>query len=123
MATLVLELPASLEEQLRQAVTEGLGDFRMLTTQEVLTELLNFASGAGPHTRRRVADWVKALADDPKVTIIQQSSDTFQAGLGLYKQRPDKSYSLTDCVSMQAMRERGLTEALTHDHHFEQEGF
>jgi hypothetical protein len=42
---------------------------------------------------------------------------------GLYIQRPDKGYSLTDCISMQTMRREGLTEALTKDRHFEQEGF
>ncbi len=36
---------------------------------------------------------------------------------------PDKGYSLTDCVSMQTMRQGGLTQALTNDRHFEQEGF
>jgi hypothetical protein len=41
----------------------------------------------------------------------------------LYKTRPDKGYSLTDCSSMLLMRERRLSEALTTDRHFEQEGF
>ena len=41
----------------------------------------------------------------------------------LYQARPDKQYSLTDCISMQAMRTEGLTEILTHDGHFTQEGF
>jgi predicted nucleic acid-binding protein len=41
----------------------------------------------------------------------------------LYEQRPDKAYSLTDCISMQVMRREGLTEVLTNDHHFIQEGF
>jgi predicted nucleic acid-binding protein len=34
----------------------------------------------------------------------------------------DKGYSLTDCFSMSVMRERGMDEILTADHHFEQEG-
>jgi len=41
----------------------------------------------------------------------------------LYWQRPDKGYSLTDCISTQSMRQRGITAALTNDRHFEQEGF
>jgi predicted nucleic acid-binding protein len=44
-------------------------------------------------------------------------------GLALYKDRPDKEYSLTDCIAMQVMRQEGLTEVLTNDHHFTQEGF
>jgi len=38
-------------------------------------------------------------------------------------ERRDKGYSLTDCIPMQTMRQQGLTEVLTHDRHFEQEGF
>jgi len=41
----------------------------------------------------------------------------------LYAARSDKAYSLVDCVAMQVMRREGLTEALTNDHHFVQEGF
>jgi predicted nucleic acid-binding protein len=48
---------------------------------------------------------------------------SFQAGFDLYAARPDKGYSLTDCVSMNTMRREGLTEVLTNDRHFEQEGF
>ncbi len=57
------------------------------------------------------------------VHVRPQSRDTFLLGLGLYEARPDKDYSLTDCISMETMRARGLTDALTADHHFAQEGF
>jgi predicted nucleic acid-binding protein len=45
------------------------------------------------------------------------------SGFELYVARPDKGYSLTDCISMQTMRRDGLTDVLTNDRHFEQEGF
>jgi predicted nucleic acid-binding protein len=57
------------------------------------------------------------------VVVRQQSHQTFLDGLALYKRRLDKGYSLTDCISMEAMREEGLTRILTHDAHFAQEGF
>ena len=60
---------------------------------------------------------------DPGVRIIPQSHDSFIAGFELYRARPDKGYSLTDYISMQTMRKEGLTEVLTNDRHFEQEGF
>lgn len=47
----------------------------------------------------------------------------WRRGLGLYAARPDKAWSLTDCISFVVMTDRGLTEALTGDHHFEQAGF
>ncbi len=49
--------------------------------------------------------------------------ESFISGLQLYRARSDKGYSMTDCISMQTMRREGLTEVLTNDRHFEQEGF
>jgi hypothetical protein len=46
-----------------------------------------------------------------------------QCGLDLFADRPDKNWSLTDCVSFVVMHGEGLTEALTGDNHFEQAGF
>jgi uncharacterized protein len=43
--------------------------------------------------------------------------------MALYGRRPDKAWSLTDCISFEVMTERGITEALTSDHHFMQAGF
>ena len=51
------------------------------------------------------------------------TTDEVLGGLELYDARPDKGYSLIDCISMHTMRAEGLTEALTNDRHFEQEGF
>lgn len=66
---------------------------------------------------------VAALLDNLEVRILPQSRETFLAGLQLYRARPDKGYSLVDCISMQTMRREGLTDVLTNDKHFEQEGF
>jgi predicted nucleic acid-binding protein len=57
------------------------------------------------------------------VRVIPQSRESLRAGLHLYRARPDKGYSLIDCISMQTMRREGLTDVLTNDRHFEQEGF
>jgi predicted nucleic acid-binding protein len=67
---------------------------RVYTTEEVLAELLTFFAGDS---------WLRSRAVE---TV-----------------RPDKEYSLADCISMQTMRKEGLTEVLTNDRHFEQEGF
>jgi predicted nucleic acid-binding protein len=47
----------------------------------------------------------------------------YRAGFDLFATRPDKSWSLTDCISFAVMTDRGLYEALPADHHFEQAGF
>jgi predicted nucleic acid-binding protein len=54
---------------------------------------------------------------------LPQTSADFGTALALYEARPDKEYSLTDCRSMLALRAMGLSEILTNDHHFTQEGF
>jgi hypothetical protein len=54
---------------------------------------------------------------------VAQTAASFASGLALYRARLDKGYSLTDCISMQTMRQEGLSEVLTNDRHFEQEGF
>jgi uncharacterized protein len=57
------------------------------------------------------------------VKIIKANDALFQAGMNLYRNRPDKGWSLTDCISFVVMREHAVQEALTGDHHFEQAGF
>jgi uncharacterized protein len=70
-----------------------------------------------------VAESVERILASSVIRIIPQSRESFLAGLNLYRARPDKGYSLTDCISTQTMRNEGITEALTNDRHFEQEGF
>lgn len=89
---------------------------------EVLGEFLTFFAGAD-WLRDRASRTVLVLLKDPDIRVIPQSRESFLDGLELYRQRPDKSYSLTDCISMQTMRRHAITEALTNDRHFEQEGF
>jgi predicted nucleic acid-binding protein len=54
--------------------------------------------------------------------VHPQSRESFLAGLRLYEQRYDKGYSFVDCISMTTMRRHGISEILTTDHHFTQEG-
>jgi len=58
-----------------------------------------------------------------EVLIVPQTSVQFREALSLYEQRDDKRWSLTDCASFQIMRRDRMTQALTHDRHFEQAGF
>jgi uncharacterized protein len=94
----------------------------VITTDEVLTELLAWCA-SDRQLRRGAGAAVGQLLNDPDIRIIPQSRSSFLEGLALYTARPDKGYSLTDCISMQTMRREGLTDALTNDRHFEQEGF
>jgi predicted nucleic acid-binding protein len=66
---------------------------------------------------------VHEILTDPAIEVVAQSHESFLAGLELYKRRPDKDYSLTDCISMNVMRRKVIREILTNDRHFSQEGF
>jgi len=55
--------------------------------------------------------------------VVPQTRASFLAGLELYHARPDKGYSLADCISMQTMRRENIVEVLTHERHFQPEGF
>jgi predicted nucleic acid-binding protein len=99
------------------------GTTRLVTTDEVLAEVLNWFSGAGPYWRSKAALFVHNVGNDPDVDGLPQTRADFDAALALYEARPDKEYSPTDCRSMVALRALVLTEVLTNDHHFTQEGF
>jgi predicted nucleic acid-binding protein len=95
----------------------------LVTTEWVLAEFLAFFSAAGEATRRRAAERARGILQSPTVQILAPDQAMFQDGLALYERRLDKAYSLTDCISMHVMRRDGLTEVLTNDRHFTQEGF
>jgi len=63
------------------------------------------------------------LRDHPAATIIGPQESDYESGFRLYLDRMDKGWSLTDCISFVIMSERGISEALTTDRHFEQAGF
>lgn len=95
----------------------------LVTTDEVLSEVLAAFCGAGPLLRQRAGMLVHRLHQRPAIMVHPQSRNSFLAGLALYEARPDKGYSLTDCISMETMRQEGIAEALTNDVHFRQEAF
>ena len=94
----------------------------IVTTDEVLIEFLAFFA-ADSWQRARAATVVDRLLAEPSYVVLPQSRTSFLAGLDLYKARPDKGYSLTDCISMTAMRQNGILDILTKDEPFSQEGF
>jgi predicted nucleic acid-binding protein len=109
----------------RRALAFGqkLAGSQLVTTDEVLTEVLAFTSNSGPRGRRVAADSIRNILVDPNVRVLPQSREGFVAGLGLYEKRLDKGYSLTDCISMNTMRNLDIDAVITNDRHFAQEGF
>jgi uncharacterized protein len=92
-----------------------------LTTDWVLVETADAL--CDPANRRRCAQFIEDLRHSRRVEIEDSSRELFEAGWELYCRRDDKGWSLTDCISFVVMQNRGITDALTGDHHFEQAGF
>lgn len=105
------------------AASKLIAETKLITTEDVLVELLNFFSEYGEKARRGAVTQAEGILSGANIEVAPQSHEAFMAGLSLYKARPDKGYSLTDCISMHVMRARGVSDILTHDDHFRQEGF
>lgn len=94
---------------------------RLITTRAVILEMGNALS------RRRYRNiaigLINSLEADPNVEIIPLSEDLYKRAFQLYKDRSDKEWGLTDCISFVIMQDRGLIKVLTADEHFQQAGF
>lgn len=93
-----------------------------VTHDAVLTEFLTYFADGGRRGRLQAVAFTRQILQRPGCRV-ERASDLFTAGIDLYSQRPDKQYSLADCMSMELMEMRGITHVLTNDHHFRQEGF
>ena len=92
-----------------------------ITTAWVLTKVAD--AMALPGNRSIFSEFLKTLERSPLVTILPPSETLFRQGLDLYGKRPDKAWTLTDCISFVVMEQEGLREALTGDNHFTQAGY
>lgn len=93
----------------------------LFTTEWVLTEVAD--GWCRGHRRSHFAILWNEVRLNPNIQLVRFSADLFEAGIELYINRPDKEWSLTDCISFVVMQREGLREALTADRHFEQAGF
>lgn len=93
----------------------------VMTTDFILIEIADAL--ASVNFRRQAARLLELLPTNPLAEVLPASRDLLARGFDLYQARPDKDWSLTDCVSFTVMTEFGLAEALTSDHHFRQAGF
>jgi hypothetical protein len=102
----------------QQRLTQG-GYF--MTTSAVLLEVGNWLS---PTSLRQLAiDLLDRIEHSTRIEVVHLTPELYATGWELYRNRPDKDWGIIDCISFVVMRERGVAEALTADHHFEQAGF
>lgn len=93
-----------------------------LTHNYVLAELVALAQ-IRKFPRLQTLNFVNDLLDHPDIEVTWVDESLHRKAITLLRARQDKSYSLCDAVSFVLMQKHGLTEALTTDRHFEQEGF
>jgi len=93
----------------------------LVTTEWILLEFANAMSS--PKRKKSAIPLLDVLRGSARFEIIGYEIPLFHAGNPLFRSRPDKAWSLTDCISFVVMTERGIIEALTADHHFRQAGF
>ena len=95
--------------------------FRVVTTRAVIVEIGNALSRS--RYREAAVTLITNFELDPDIEIVPLSEELFERAFSLFRDRSDKGWGLTDCVSFVVMRERGIGDALSADHHFRQAGF
>lgn len=111
------------DDELNSSAVEATSQLtgRIVTTDWVLAEV---ADGLCRSENRELAvEFIRELRGNELVFVVPATRRLFDAGLDLYSRRPDKDWSLTDCISFVVMEKRRLRDALTADRHFEQAGF
>lgn len=96
-------------------------DTKLLTCDAVVVETYNWF--ARSPVRRAAATALSTLRGAPGWTIVHASVELISRGQSRYAAHDDKTWSLTDCVSMEVAFDHGVTQVATTDAHFEQAGF
>jgi uncharacterized protein len=96
---------------------------QLITTNYVLLELVALMTSPLRVPRIQQIMIIETIQAAAWVEVVHVDSTLDVQTLTLFKQRRDKMWSLVDCSSFVVMHHRGITEAFTTDHHFEQSGF
>ena len=93
----------------------------LVTTDAIILEIANYFS-RGP-LRVECLDWLDAIRASPGWEVLPLDRALLRRGEVRYRRFSDKTWSLTDCISMEVMLERRLRDIAAYDVHFEQAGF
>ena len=90
------------------------------TTEAILIEIGNALSAV---QRAAVVRFINQCYATPNIHVVPVDTGLLNRALGLYDERNDKEWGLTDCISFVVMSDQNLTDAMTTDRHFIQAGF
>ena len=110
------------EPEHREAVELYQNAVIRITTSYVLAEFVPLAQVRG-FPRAKNLEFSQRILDSAEIEIIWIDENLHRQAVALLRERADKKYSLCDAVSFVVMRQRGISESLTTDKHFRQEGF
>ena len=92
----------------------------------VLTDWIIAETGNGLArlpARSRFSEAIRRILASPRTRLVIVEKTTITAALDLYESRPDKGWGLVDCASMIVMKQEGIQDVFSSDHHFSQAGF
>ncbi|MEP6913114.1 MAG: PIN domain-containing protein [bacterium] len=92
----------------------------LVTTDAILLEIGNALSR---NFKRESVEIIEHFLTSDDVKVIHLHPLLFRKAFDLYKSHSDKLWGLIDCVSFVVMKELAITDALSADKHFGQEGF
>ena len=98
-------------------------NYQLLTTNYVLLELVALMTNPLRVPRKQQVDLINTIKSVAWVEVVHIDPTLDEQAVELFRQRQDKIWSLVDCSSFVVMQHRGISEAFTADHHFEQAGF
>lgn len=93
-----------------------------LTHSYILDEFVSLANSR-KLPRSQSLKFSRQMLTDASIEVVWVDKTLHESTLSLLEKRADKSYSLCDAVSFVPMQDRLISDALTTDRHFEQEGF
>lgn len=94
-----------------------------VTSNYIIAELVALLTSRSRISRQQLIKFIDALKLAPHIEILNVDPDMDAASWTLLKRYSDKEWSLVDASSFVIMKQHGITEAITTDHHFTQAGF
>jgi predicted nucleic acid-binding protein len=95
----------------------------LITSNYIIAELVALLTSRSRISRQQIIKYIDTLKLAPQVEILNIGPDLDADSWAFLKTYADKKWSLVDASSFVIMKQHGMTEAITTDHHFTQAGF